>query len=111
MTAFYTRTINPAPWWRAPFEMIGELLTREGASIAETIRRHERTRYAWEEVCRLTDEMWSLFADLTGSGREPRFAERTTNLIVVDSQMVSQPLPVAEIGRLLGECISRPSTR
>ena len=79
---------QPRALVEAQFENLGALLTRERASIAEAIRRDERTRYAWEEVRRLAEEMRTLFADLTGSRRESRFAERnerTTNLIVVDS--------------------------
>ncbi len=79
---------QPRALVEAQFENLGELLTRETTSIAEAIRRDQGARYAWEEVRRLADEMRTLFAELTSSRRESRFAERderTTNLIVVDS--------------------------
>ena len=73
---------QPRALVEAQFENLGELLTRETTSIADAIRRDQGASYAWEEVRRLADEMRTLFAELTGSRRESRFAERderTTN--------------------------------
>jgi signal transduction histidine kinase len=83
---------HPRPLVEDQFENIGELLTREAASIAAAIRHDQRSRYAWEEMRRLTDQMRQLFAELDGPGREPRFAERderTANLLVVDSHALT----------------------
>ena len=69
------------------FEALEGLLKEQAGAIDASIRNDGQTRYAWEGVHRLTQEMRALFAEL-GRGRgDPRLAERdqrTADLILVD---------------------------